>query len=82
MDEKKKYPLPKELIDLVVEYVALEELRDTYVKQTFGFKKALKCSIEAESTKQKFWNKVHKLYPETVSKGLSYSLGDDYAIEK
>jgi hypothetical protein len=60
--EKKE--LPQELIDIWIEYSALDQLKEDYVKKLFGYKKAVKCAKDAERKRWDFWDGVFALYPE------------------
>ena len=62
----KTYPIPQEVADIMVKSYALNNLRDTYAKLPFGFKKAARAAIEAEKFRVEFWNKVYKIYPKIV----------------
>ena len=61
--EKKK--LPQELIDIWIEYSALDQLKEDYVKKPLGYKKAVKCAKAAERKRWEFWDGVFALYPKT-----------------
>ncbi|MFH1630370.1 MAG: hypothetical protein ABIE47_16835 [Pseudomonadota bacterium] len=58
------YPVPKEIDNLLAEWVALEKLRDTYAKLPFCYRRAVKAAKEAEIKKRSFWQKLYELYPE------------------
>jgi len=60
--------IPEELKEIWIDYVAANELMDTYVKRPFGFKKALKASGLAQRKRHKFWNGIYKLYPDISKK--------------
>ena len=70
MSEKKIYPIPQEVADILIEVENYSKLRDLYVKLPFGFKKAVKCGRIAEEKRSAFWRKAHELYPETKTKNL------------
>jgi hypothetical protein len=64
---QKAYKIPDELHDVYLEMIALQVLRDEYInKKIGGFRKAKKCAIEHEKLKSRFWDGVHKLYPELI----------------
>ena len=62
--ENTTWNVPKELIDRWTKSDALREMRDMYAILPFGYKKALKCSVESEEIKRCFWRDIKKLYPE------------------
>ena len=65
MEDESGKIVPEELVNLWIEYQALIELRDSYVRQGFGgFKRAKKTAIEATTKRDIFWRKVSELYPE------------------
>lgn len=68
----KKYKIPEEIHDIFCEYQSLEILKESYVKQYFGYKKSKRCTIDAFKARAKFWNKVFNLYPNLVDKNLIY----------
>jgi hypothetical protein len=72
MTEPVNYPIPGEVADLMEEAIGAENLRDIYVEEWFGFKKALRCSKIAATSRMKFWAKVYELYPDLRGVTLSY----------
>jgi len=69
MANKDKYPIPLELVLVYERYQAYSELKEDYVNKKFGgFRKAVKCGRKAKRSWNKFWSKVHKLYPELGNK--------------
>ncbi len=73
-DKRKEYEIPEEIIPLMEKCVAMENLRNRYVKIPFCFRLAKKSSISSESYRRKFWLKVYDLYPELRNKSVSYNL--------
>ena len=67
------FSIPEEIHDIWCEYEALTILKESYVNQYFGFKKAKKCAIDAEKAKNKFWRKVCELNPNKKNNKLSYN---------
>ena len=74
MNSENHFDLPAEITCFYNEYMAFQKLRDIYVKIPFGFKKAKKCAIQAENVREKFWRKIHELYPELKGKIIKYNL--------
>jgi hypothetical protein len=72
MTDEKEYPIPGEVADIMEEAIGAENLRDIYVEEWFGFKKALRCSKIAATNRMKFWAKVYELYPDIRGVTLSY----------
>ena len=70
--EEKKYPIPEEVIDLWDKKVAAENMRDIMVKLPFGFKKARRCALDAQTFRRKFWHKVRCMYPELDDNSLAF----------
>ena len=71
--EEKEYEIPEEIIALWDKYHAAKKMRDILAKLPFGFKKARKCALDAETFNRKFWYKVRELYPEEFyKKGLEF----------
>lgn len=70
---KNMFSIPEEIHDIWCEYEALNILKESYVNQYFGFKKARKCAIDAERARTKFWRKVIELCPNKKSNKLSYN---------
>lgn len=66
------YYVPKEVSKMFEQYIAMLKLRDIYVKQFFGYKKAKRAAIEAEHLLQLFWRKIRDIYPELKDKQISY----------
>lgn len=58
-----KYPISKEDTQILLESIALRELRDKYTRKWGGYKNAKKAAIEAVKIELKFWNRVRDLYP-------------------
>ena len=75
MEVQKKYRVPEELMNIMAEYLALCNLRDTLVKYRFRFKKARKCAVEAEILRARFWKEVQILHPATKGKEMDYDRG-------
>lgn len=73
----KKLELPLEVQEIFEDYKSALDLKESYVKRPFGFKKALKASKFAENRRLLFWRKVEELYPETtaisVAKNVEYN---------
>lgn len=59
----KTYPVPDDLCKIIEEAFGAEELRDTYARQMFGFKKALKAATVANKKRNEFWEGVRDIYP-------------------
>lgn len=74
---KKKWTVPKELVNDWTRSNALVQMRDMYAKFPFGYKKALKCSINSEEIRRCFWRNVKALYPE-ITKPISYDEVEEY----
>jgi len=73
--EEETYEVPSELEELLGKSIALNDLRDRYVRIPLGFKKARKLAIESEQLRRKFWIEIRKLYPELSSKRLVHTGG-------
>ena len=67
---KKTYDVPQELLDIMIESQAMEELRDAFLKLPFRFKKAKKCAIARITLREEFWREIRALYPELKDKSL------------
>ena len=81
MGKKKNYKIPKELLKISAESNGYLKLRELYVKLPFGYKKAVKCSVEAEKLNQDFFIKAKKLYPELKGKSLQLREDEIYILE-
>jgi len=64
--------VPDSIIEIFDEANGLLSLRERYVMMPFGYRKARKCSIEAEKKKNLFWRKIRNLYPLHKNKGLTF----------
>jgi hypothetical protein len=82
MPEDKKYDIPKEIINIILEADNYLDLRDVYSKLPFGFKKAKKCGLLAKQKKNEFWCKVIELYPELYGNNLMVDYCGSVTITK
>jgi|WetSurMetagenome_2_1015567.scaffolds.fasta_scaffold764575_1 hypothetical protein len=73
-----KYEIPEGLVDVIDEHFANLELRDKYISLPFGYKKAVKCTVNAEKKSREFWKKVNELYPSLVDKKATYQKGTTF----
>ena len=80
--DSKKWEAPEELVTMMVKADALDSICSLYVKLPFGYKKALKTSIESHELRDAFWVKIYKLYPDCKGKGLSFYKNERVIREK
>lgn len=73
MGDKKEYDIPKEVGDLMVKALALDEVKESYTKRPFGYKKAVKSAISVQKYRNEFWKKVKTLYPK-LKGNLCYNI--------
>lgn len=73
MTKNKKYLVPLELRKQFRKYGHILQLRDLYVKATFGFKNAIKTTKVAGELIEEFWHGVYELYPELIGKEIKYN---------
>jgi len=66
------FSIPEEVHDIWCEYESLNILKESYVEQYFGFRKARKCAIDAEKARTKFWRKVLELNPNKKMNKVTY----------
>ena len=64
MKEDKKYTVPNWVGDIMIDAIGALELRNQYLNQRFGYKRALKASKEYMRLRFKYWNIVKREYPE------------------
>jgi hypothetical protein len=67
-----KLKVPEELTTIYNEYMAAQELRDSYIKKPFAFKRAVRAANLARKKRVRFWSEAMKLYPDlsdTVTDG-------------
>ena len=76
-----EYDVPEELAEFMDKVCAFEDLRDEYIKFTFGFKRAKKCAEKMHYYKRKFWLGVNEIYPELKGKSLVYSFTKQKVIK-
>ena len=69
---EKIYKVPHEIIEKFIEWQALTELREAYVKRPFGYRKARKLSMEAILKRVEGWRMIYELYPELQDYKLFY----------
>jgi len=82
MKNKKEYELPEVIKQLQDKRVGLIKLRELYIRLPFGYKKAVKCSQDTETTRRYFWESVFNLYPELKGKHISYDAEDGITINE
>lgn len=68
--KKVEYVIPLEVARLMDKCIALDKLKDIYVKLPFGYRSAKKLSILSEECRADFWQKVRELYPRLAGKSL------------
>lgn len=76
MGSKEKYEVTDEIADMFNKFLAIQELRDLYIKVPFGFKKAKRCALEAQECRSQFWQMVRELYPELSGYDVKYNQSD------
>jgi len=79
---RKKYPVPSEIMDIISEAIAYNDLKEKYAEKPFGFRKAVKCGKMFQKMKRKFWNKARKLYPEIEGEIMRVDIDGEYVYVK
>ncbi len=79
---EKEYSVPDDLAKIMSDSVAYENLRDTYARLPFGFKRGVKCSIIAVKLTGEFWRGIYDLYPKLKGKNIGYSVDTKILTEK
>lgn len=69
----KELKIPKKLVDVILEYEACIECRDSAITLIFRPKIAINYAKKAQQYKKKFWLQINKLYPETVGEHWQYN---------
>ena len=70
---KEELEIPKELQEMMEEYVAAKSCKEAAVTRWFGFKRALRYAKIEIRLEVLFWKKVKELYPQVVLKPYSYN---------
>lgn len=68
MNELNEYPVPDEIAVFFFESIALEDVRNRYIRMPFGYKKAVKAAVGARKSGAAFWQAIYTLYPEINAK--------------
>ena len=76
--KEKRYPVPEEILDIIITAFSYKDLRAIYAKTPFGYKKAMKLSVLYSRKLQKFWSLMYKLYPEIRKHKVDYNMGDTF----
>lgn len=74
----KKYPIPSEIVDIISEHMAYDNLKEIYARIPFGFNKAVRCGKKSRKLHRRFWNSVYKLYEELEGKKLNMKVEEEY----
>ncbi len=71
------YKISQEMVSIIEESIALNDLKDKYIDKRFGFNKAKKLAIKVQKLKTAFWHEVTILYPEIDTGHLVYTPGEN-----
>jgi hypothetical protein len=79
--KKKNYELPEEVKQIFDRMVACDELKESYVKRPFGYKKAMRASLSFQELRREFWTKVYNIYPELKKENLNVTYNSPKGLQ-